>query len=147
MRWLGIYFDSRLSFKYHAKKMASKGQKAVSGLNMLGNTVQGVKPYVMRQIVHACILLILVYAAPAWWPGKNRLDKKGKVIRNGVEGHLNRLNKVPNIALYTIFPIWWTTPITIMQRKATTPSIEHTLDHLCKLAAIRLYKVEPRHLL
>lgn len=42
MRWLGVYFDSRLSFKYLAKKMASKGGKAVLGLNMLGNTVQGV---------------------------------------------------------------------------------------------------------
>ena len=125
--------------------MASKGRKAVSGLNMLGNTVQGVEPYVMRQAVHACILPILTYAAPAWWPGKNRLDKKGKVIRNGVEGHLSRLNKVQNIALRTILPVWWTTPITIMQREAATPPIEHTLDHLCKLAAIQLHKLEPRH--
>ena len=145
MRWLGVYFDSRLSFKCHAEKMASKGRKAVSGLNMLGNTVQGVEPYVMRQAVHACILPILTYAAPAWWPGKNRLDKKGKVIRNGVEGHLSRLNKVQNIALRTILPVWWTTPITIMQREAATPPIEHTLDHLCKLAAIQLHKLEPRH--
>lgn len=94
MRWLGIYFVSRLFFKCYAEKMASKRRKAVSGLNMLGKTVQGVEPYVMRQAVHACILPILTYAVPAWWPGKNRLDKKGKVIRNGVEEHLNRLNKV-----------------------------------------------------
>ena len=47
MRWLGVYSDSRLSFKW--QKMASKGRKAMSGLNMLGNTVQGVEPYVMRQ--------------------------------------------------------------------------------------------------
>lgn len=82
----------------------------------------------MRQAVHACILPILIYVAPAWWPGKNRLEKKGKVIRNGIEGHLNRLNKVQNIALRTIFPIWWTTPIMIMQREAATPPIEHTSD-------------------
>lgn len=42
MRWLGVYFDTRLSFKNHAEKMDSKGRKAVSGLNMLGNTVRGV---------------------------------------------------------------------------------------------------------
>ena len=66
MRWLGVYFDSYLSFKCHAEKMASKGRKTVLGLNMLGNTVQGVEPYVMRQAVHACILPILTYAAPAW---------------------------------------------------------------------------------
>ena len=109
---------------------------------MLGNTVQGVEPYVMRQAVHACILPILTYAASAWWPGKKPLDKRGKAIRNGVE-HLNRLNKVQNIALCTILPVWRTTPITIMQREAATPLIEHNLDHLCKLASVRLHKLEP----
>lgn len=97
--------------------------------------------------MHACILPILTYAAPAWWPGKNRQDKNGKVIRNGVEGHLSRLNKVQNIALRTILPVWQTTPTTILQREAATPPIEYTLDHLCKLAAIRLHRLEPRHLL
>ena len=61
---------------------------------MFGNTVRGVEPYVMRQAAYACILPILTYAAPAWWPGKKRLDKVGNAIRNGVEGHLNRLNKI-----------------------------------------------------
>ena len=145
MRWLGVYFDSRLSFKYRSEKMSSKGRKAVSGLNMLGNTVRWVERYVLHQAVHACILPILTYAAPAWWPGKDRPDKKGEIIRNGVEWHLNRLNKVQNIALCTILPVWRTTPITIMQREAATPPIKHALDHLCKPAAIQLHKLEPRH--
>lgn len=125
--------------------MASKERKAVSGLNMLGNTVRGVERYVMRQAVHTCILPILTYAAPAWWPGKIRPDNNGELIRNGVEGHLNRLNKVQNIAPRTILPAWRTTPITTMQREAATPPIEHTLDHLCKLTAIQLHKLKPRH--
>ena len=32
MRWLGFYFDPRLSFSDHAAKMASKGWKAAAGL-------------------------------------------------------------------------------------------------------------------
>lgn len=35
MRWLGVFYDSRLSFKDHANKLASKGQQAASGLKML----------------------------------------------------------------------------------------------------------------
>lgn len=81
MRWLSVYFDSRLLFKRHVEKMASKAQKAVAGLNMLGNTVQGVETKIMWRAVHACILLIVTYAAPAWWPGRTRLNKQGKTIR------------------------------------------------------------------
>lgn len=110
---------------------------------MFGYTVRGVEPYVMRQAAYACILPILTYAAPAWWPGKKRLDKVGNAIRNGVEGHLNRLNKIQKIALRTILTAWRTTPITIMQREAATSPIEYTLDHLCKLASARLHKLVP----
>lgn len=59
MRLLGVYFDTRLSFKTHAEKMASKGRRAVSGLNMLGNTVRGVDVKIVRRAVYACILPIL----------------------------------------------------------------------------------------
>lgn len=103
MRWLGVYFDTRLSFKNHAEKMASKGRKAIAGLNMLGNTVRGVDVKVIRRAVHACILLILTYAAPAWWAGRNRVNNGGKTVRNGVEGQLKRLDKVQNIALRTAY--------------------------------------------
>lgn len=56
---------------------------------------------------------------------------------------LDRLNKVRNIALCTIFSVWWTTPTTIMQREAATPPIEHTLDHLCKMLSVQLHRLEP----
>ena len=33
----------------------------------------------------------------------------------------------------------------IMQKEAATPPIEHTIDHLCTLAAFRLHKLEPQY--
>lgn len=80
MRWLGVYFDTRLSSKNHAEKMASKGRKAVPGLNMLGNTVRSVDVKVIQRAVHACILPILTYAAPVWWAGRTRINNAGKKI-------------------------------------------------------------------
>lgn len=65
MRWLGIYFDSRFSFSDHAEKMASKRRKAASGLSMLVKTTRGVEALIMQKAVHACILPILTYGAPA----------------------------------------------------------------------------------
>lgn len=109
MRWFGVYFDTRFSFKNHAEKMASAARKAVSGLNMLGNTVRGVDVRIIRRAVHACILPLLTYAAPAWWNGRSCINNAGKTIRNGVEGQLYRLDKVQNTALRTILPVWRTT--------------------------------------
>ena len=141
IRWLGVYYDARLSFKRHVEKMASKDRRAVAGLKMLGNTIQGVETKVIRRAVYACILPILTYAAPAWWPDRTRVNKHGKTIRNGVKKQLTRLDKVQNIALRTILQVWRTTPIQIMQREAATAPIEHTLDHLCELASLRLHKL------
>ncbi len=66
MRWLEVYFNHRLSFANHAEKITSKGYKAVLGLSMLVNTTRGVEAVIMRKAVHACILPILTYVAPAW---------------------------------------------------------------------------------
>ena len=145
MRWLGVYYDARLSFKRHVEKMASKSQRAIAGFKMLGNTIQGVETKAICRAVHACILPILTYAAPAWWPRRTRLNKHGKTIQNDVEGQLTRLVKVQNITLRTILPVWRTTSIQIMQREAATAPIEHTLDHLCEFASLRLHKLQPRH--
>lgn len=145
IRWLGVYYDARLSFKRHVEKMASKGRRAVAGLKMLGNTIQEVETKVIRRAVHACILPILTYAAPAWWPGRTRLNKHGKNIRSGVGGQLTRLDKVQNIALHTTLAVWGTTSIQIMRQEAATAPMKHTLDHLCELASLRLHKLEPRH--
>jgi len=39
MRWLGIYFDKRLSFHKHVKIMSARSQTVINGLRCLGNTV------------------------------------------------------------------------------------------------------------
>lgn len=145
MRWLGVYFDSRLLFKEHVAKMASKRRKAVSSLKMLVNTIHGVEPIIMRKAIHACILPILTYEAPVWWSGCSCISEKGKTISYRVDGQLKQLNKVQNIALRAILPVWKTMPVPIMQTEAATPPIEYILSHLCKLAAIRLHKLEPSH--
>lgn len=66
IRWLRVYFNFCLFFKYEAEKIASKGWKTVLGLNILGNIVQGVKPYGRRQVVNAWILPLFNYKTPAW---------------------------------------------------------------------------------
>ena len=145
LRWLGVCFDSRLTFLNHAEKMAAKGRLAATGLHMLTKTTRGVEAEVIRRAVNSCMLPILTYAAPAWWPSKTRINKAGHTIRNGVERHCKKLDLAQNIALRAILPVWRTTPVAILQLEAGIPPIHHTLNHLCLLASFRLHRLEPKH--
>lgn len=145
MRWLGVYFDSRLSFSDHVTKMASKGRKAAACLSMLVKTTRGAEASIMRRAVHACILPILTYGTSAWWPGRTRTNGKGGTIQNSMKTNCNKLDKAQNVALRAFLPVWKTTPIFVLQREAATPPVHHTLDYLCELASLRLHKLEARH--
>ena len=40
MRWLGVWFDRKLSFKTHVATLAAKAKRTAAGIRALGNTVQ-----------------------------------------------------------------------------------------------------------
>ncbi len=104
-KWLGVYFEHKLSFTNHANKMGSKGAKAATGLTMLVKTTRRVNVTTMQKAVHACILPILIYTAPTWWPGQNHTNVTGRNIHNKVNAHWDKLDKAKNIALRTILPV------------------------------------------
>ena len=133
MHWLGVFYDFKLSFKDHANKLASRRQDA-SGLKILVKTTRGANTATMRKEVHACILPILIYAAPAWWPGRTRINREGCTIQKNIQRLFTRLDKVQNIVLRVVLPVWKTAPISILQRGAGNPPVHDTLDNLCKVA-------------
>jgi ribonuclease HI len=75
LRWLGVLFDKRLTFKWHATESAAKAQRVAQALKSLGNTVRGVSPHLLRQAVTACVLRRAYFAAETWWPGRTRTAK------------------------------------------------------------------------
>ena len=145
MRWLRVYFDPRLLFLDHTLKMAGKGQKVAADLSMLVKTSRGVEEVLMQKPVNACILLVLTYGIPAWWPGRIRKNCKEQTIQNGMENNCKKLNKAQNKALCAILPVWRTTLTVVLQKEAATPHIHYTLDNLCKLAALCIHKLEVQH--
>ncbi|EED14280.1 ankyrin repeat and socs box protein, putative [Talaromyces stipitatus ATCC 10500] len=70
LRWLGILFDKKLTFKWHVGEAASKALTVANALRSLGNTVRGVKPHLLQQAVSACVLHKAYYGAETWWPGR-----------------------------------------------------------------------------
>ena len=85
--------------------MASKSRRAAACLSILVKTTRGAEADVIRKAVHACILLILTYGTPAWWPGQTRTNSKGDIIQNGIETICKKLDKAQNVALRAILPV------------------------------------------
>lgn len=48
LRWLGVLFDKKLSFKYHVGETTSKALIVATALRGLEHTVRGIKPHLMR---------------------------------------------------------------------------------------------------
>lgn len=87
LKWLGINFDKKLTFKYHVQIQAAKALKVANALRCFGNTARGVPPHLTRQAVTVCVLPIANFRAETWWPGVSR--KKGdKIVSNRVGQHL-----------------------------------------------------------
>lgn len=109
LRWLGILFDKKLSFKYHAYEATSKALIVANALRGLGNTVRGIKPYLMRQAVTACVLRRAYYSAETWWPGRSRPGPRTGSISNKVQSHLDKIAKVIQTGARAILPVFRTT--------------------------------------
>ncbi|OKP10384.1 hypothetical protein PENSUB_4173 [Penicillium subrubescens] len=82
LRWLGVLFDKKLSFKYYVGETTSKALIVANALRGLGNTVRGIKSYLMRQVVIACVLRKAYFGAETWWLGRSRHCPRAGSISN-----------------------------------------------------------------
>ena len=110
-RWLGVLFDKKLSFKWHVQEMTSRTLVVANALRSLSNTVRGIPSHLMQQVVNACVLRKLYFAAETWWPGRSRPDhtctgREPSQVSNRMEGILNKLSKVIIAGARAILPVY-----------------------------------------
>ncbi|KAF8313167.1 uncharacterized protein EI90DRAFT_2832225, partial [Cantharellus anzutake] len=70
MKWLGITWDSKLSFTPHVRKVCAKAAKAANALTILGNSIGGMHQVQRRLIYLGAIIPMLTYGASTWWRNK-----------------------------------------------------------------------------
>jgi hypothetical protein len=63
LRWLGVYFDCKLSFKPHVHILATKALTVNNALRSLGKTTRDVPLIFLQRAVKACILKKGYFAA------------------------------------------------------------------------------------
>jgi hypothetical protein len=73
LRWLGVYFDRKLSFKPHVRTLAAKALTVSNALRSLGKTTRNIPPIFLQRAVKACVLKKGYFAAETWWPGRSRI--------------------------------------------------------------------------
>ncbi|KAJ8588984.1 hypothetical protein M405DRAFT_701194, partial [Rhizopogon salebrosus TDB-379] len=61
MRWLGVFFDRKLSFKTHVETMATRALSTISGLRILANAIRGLSVLNARLLFKTVVLPILTF--------------------------------------------------------------------------------------
>ena len=76
VKWLGFWFDSKLSFKKHVEIKIANATRVFHQIARLSNTERGLSFQAIRQLYIACITSVADYGVPIWWNNqKFLLDK------------------------------------------------------------------------
>jgi ribonuclease HI len=148
LRWLGVLFDKRLTFKWHVSESAAKALTVAQAIRSLNNTVRGVSPYLLRQVIIACVLRKAYFGAETWWPGRTRPSRPNAAtdsVSNLVDRHLNDLHKVVLAGARAILPVFRTTPTAALYRESGLLPPEIELDQLAHMATVRLRRLDLDH--
>jgi ribonuclease HI len=147
LRWLGIWLDSRLSFRVHVEKWAAKAKAVAYHLRGLTNTIHGPLPSAVRGAVRACVEPVLLHGSEAWYPGTNRprWSQPNKDTPSSNQHLIQRMNKALNQSMRAIVPVWKTTPITILHRESGIPPVDQLLEARRLRFSARLKSLDDTH--
>ena len=130
IKWLGLIFDSKLSFRQHVQHLASRGTATAGCLRMLANTKSGLSHQNMKTLYNTCVLLTLSYTSPVWW--------------NNKKSQIKRIENIQDRCLRTILPVFTPTPMHAMQVELGIPPLQIHSDHMKQPEAARLAaKIDP----
>ncbi|OAQ65636.1 endonuclease/reverse transcriptase [Purpureocillium lilacinum] len=147
MRWLGLWLDRKLSFKFHVDEWSAKARRVANLLKGIANTKHGPLPRAVRRAVKACAEPTLFYGAEAWYPGEvaPSVANPNRIVSTQVKHLVLRLDKVLRHAVRAALPVWKTTPIPAMHREAGTPPASIALAAQQFRFSARLKSLDGRH--
>lgn len=150
LRWLGMWFDRKLSFRRHVQERCLRAMKLARHLRSLANTKYGPPPSALRKAVTTCVIPTVLYGAEAWYGGRSRPAKNpsqtgAAVVSAKVGWHIDQVQKAINWSARAVLPVWKTTPNNTLCRDAGLPTAELALEEARLRFALRLQKVDEQH--
>ena len=123
VRWLGVFFDRKLSFRAHVDRKVASASRALQMIGRLKTSEWGLGSQHLRQLYTSCVTPILDYGAEAWGRGQ--------------KGYIDKLQRLQNTACRRILGAFRTSPIIPMELEASRPPPGVRLQHTCRKYALR----------
>jgi hypothetical protein len=133
VRWLGIWFDSALTFKHHVAIRTSQARSEFQRMARLANTGRGLSPGAIRQLYISCVTSVADYGSVIWWKRQAQFKKP--------------LQALQNLALRKILGVFRTAPILPMEIEASLLPPSVRLSKSVRQYAFRALKLAPDHLI
>ncbi|PPQ94597.1 hypothetical protein CVT25_010605 [Psilocybe cyanescens] len=133
-RYLGFYFDRKLTFTEHVRYYSTKALATVKAMKMLGSSTRGLRPVQKRILYCACVLPIVTYGFRLWYFAAARCK--------GALHHLSTMQRNPALWITGAFR---TSPTGGVEALAGLPPINLLLRHLSERADYRFATLTPTH--
>lgn len=133
-RYLGFFFDRRLSFQEHVRYYSTKALSTVKAMRVLGNSNWGLSPLHKRLLYRACVLPIAMYGFRLWCFERAR-----------VKGHLKALQTMQRCAAIWITGVFRTSPTGGVEAIAGLIPIDLHLNKLDECAVWRTGMLHQNH--
>jgi hypothetical protein len=115
-KWLGITWDSKLTFTPHICKVTDKALRAVNTMSILGNSTGGMHHTQRCLIYLGGIVPMMTYGVPTWW--------------NYRSTHTKLLSSIQNCALHTILGAFRMTPIYALEIECSIPPVDLGIEFI-----------------
>ena len=76
VKWLGIWLNSKLTFKQHVEKKITQALKILNQIERLSNIERELSFQAMRQLYIACISSVADYGVPVWWNNQKNMFER-----------------------------------------------------------------------
>src|SRR5690606_13498767 len=80
LRWLGVWLDSKLSFKEHGNVKLAAAQQSLALIRQLANTEKGLSAAGMHYLYQSCVISVADYGSEVWWKGQTQLVNKLQLL-------------------------------------------------------------------
>jgi hypothetical protein len=149
LRWLGVWFDRKLSFRRHVDTRIATAQRVARHLRSLANTSHGFPAAALRKAVTTCVLPSLLYGTEAWYEGRTKdpgtVQNAGDRVSTCVGWHVAAIDRTLILAARAVLPAWKTTPSAVLLREAGLPSATVALEEAKLRFATHLQTTDISH--
>lgn len=132
-RWLGVFFDRKLSFTEHLRRARVRARVVTDHVKRLNGTTFGMNPHKLRDAVQSCAFSTFFYAAETWYSSKTTKSAIGKC------------QIVINHAARSVLPVYKTTSTPILLRETGWAPAEAWLERIHDRLTVRVAAADKSH--